>query len=426
MANPDDVSQTVRRDLFRALEAAPENADAYYLDIYARPDMQRFNAVHLLKQAMDWSSGASLQFLMGYRGTGKTTELLRLRDAMAHDPAPATQREVLYVDLSSHLNLNVPVDITDFLLVVGTLLLEKLGARLDATFSESVKAALSGLKLRLGDSTAGAEVTVADVIRNDPSLKAKLNQALAEHVAPLARSIQDKVDERLKALGKEAVLIVDSLEQVQGGGQSDQEVQASLQTLLVTHLQLLRLPRTHVVLSTPPWMRSVAPNLGSGADGTCMLPCFKVRTRSGEAYEPGIQVLDELMQKRGPWRKAFAEEDRRRLILQSGGYLRDLFRMVKRGLLMAESLPIPANVVDTAVTELQSDYAVTPVVHRAWLRRIKATGMLELPTPEDMPVYARFLNTAVILAYRNDKEWFCTHPALDEWLAVEDAPGAGT
>ena len=51
----------------------------YYVPIYERPEMRAYDLVPKLRDAIDFSVAESVQLLSGFRGCGKTSELLRLK-----------------------------------------------------------------------------------------------------------------------------------------------------------------------------------------------------------------------------------------------------------------------------------------------------------------------------------------------------------
>jgi len=70
--------------------------------------------VKLLARAIEWTPGETVQLFSGFRGTGKSTELRRLRKHLKDEGYL-----VVLCDMQDYLNLSMPVDITDFLMAVA-------------------------------------------------------------------------------------------------------------------------------------------------------------------------------------------------------------------------------------------------------------------------------------------------------------------
>jgi hypothetical protein len=156
-------------------------------------------------------------------------------------------------------------------------------------------------------------------------------------------------------------------------------------------------------------------------DNYCQIPCVKVRVRperSGAAivdHAAGLNALWRVASKRGDlsWllgdREAFNE-----LARVSGGYLRDLFRMLSLVVNDASSHDVPVSPERRrlAVDELRGAYVGFTNHEAAWLRTIDETGVLDIDEADHHHNLARFLDTHVLLAYRNGEDWYGVHPVI--------------
>ena len=112
-AGVDD--RTFRRDFFRQLnDAALEPDDPRYVRIYDDERISADDPIALMQTTIEWTVGASVQLFSGFRGSGKSTELRRLR-ARLRDSGYL----VLLFDAEDYLNLSIPVDVPDFLLAMA-------------------------------------------------------------------------------------------------------------------------------------------------------------------------------------------------------------------------------------------------------------------------------------------------------------------
>lgn len=80
--------------------------------------------VQVLADRIDFDEGGGTYLFSGNRGTGKTTELMRLAEILRQ-----LDCEVFYVDMAEYLNLTMPVEITDFLISMLGGLSEKVAER---------------------------------------------------------------------------------------------------------------------------------------------------------------------------------------------------------------------------------------------------------------------------------------------------------
>jgi hypothetical protein len=103
-----------------------------------------------------------------------------------------------------------------------------------------------------------------------------------------------------------------------------------------------------------------------------------------------------------------------RLAANSGGDLRDFFRLVRLCISQALyqlELPLPDKVLDDAENDLRNDMPLTDDV-KVWLKKIQQSHERELDTLDKLPDFARLTESKYILNYRNGKDWFDVHPLL--------------
>src|SRR6185312_8045091 len=86
--------------------------DPLYEPIYEHEGCE--DPVDLMQTRIEFSEVESVQMFSGFRGSGKTTELLRLKQRLE-----AQGCVVLYGDALEYLNPAEPIDIADLLIVVA-------------------------------------------------------------------------------------------------------------------------------------------------------------------------------------------------------------------------------------------------------------------------------------------------------------------
>ena len=83
--------------------------DPAYVEILERsPETDPILALH---KALEWSESESVHLLTGFRGNGKSTQLRRLKHLLER-----TGATVYLVDMTSHMLMTKPVEISDFIL----------------------------------------------------------------------------------------------------------------------------------------------------------------------------------------------------------------------------------------------------------------------------------------------------------------------
>jgi hypothetical protein len=156
-------------------------------------------------------------------------------------------------------------------------------------------------------------------------------------------------------------------------------------------------------------------------DKIYMLPSVHVYNGCPTDGEPpvqskaGLASMVKIVGKRFPeWREFLAEEQLLRLAANSGGDLRDFFRMVKLCISQAlyqTHLPLPDTVLASAESDLRNDMPLADD-DKAWLKKIQHSHKRELASLDKLPVFARLTEGKYILNYRNGDDWFDVHPLL--------------
>ncbi len=97
--------------LYNHLEGRPLEPDDPYCVNYLEQQPEH-DSICELAVRIAWSEAASVNLLSGQRGSGKSTELRRLRKYLEEEDACI----VLLCDMRDYLNLTKPIEITDFLI----------------------------------------------------------------------------------------------------------------------------------------------------------------------------------------------------------------------------------------------------------------------------------------------------------------------
>lgn len=437
---PDPDPQFLR-DFYRALVDRPLEPDEdWYVDLYHDPRLASFDPVEQLATGIEWSDLESTHLFSGFRGTGKSTELRRLRTRLA-----ATGRyRVVLCDMVETLNMSTPIDIADFLIGVAGAFSDALAADPDLlghepgleSYWSRVVRLLNETDVDLGVS-AGAGIGIASAslkanIRQDPTFRSRLRERMEGHLGALVADVQEYMLACVRAVQArhgpdvQVVLLLDSIEQIRGTSMRNAEgVYASVEALFSNHSDSLRFEELHVVYTVPPWLKIRSPGIAGEYGGMQLLPCVRVEDRDGAPFAPALDALERVIRARGDWERLLGTRQRLdRLMLASGGYLRDLFRLLQGVLRQARggSLPVGEATLDNAIHEVRNSYLPLARNDALWLATIMGSHTTELVMhraggpgdQNDLYNLSRFFDTHMVLCYRNGDEWYDVHPLLRE------------
>jgi hypothetical protein len=399
-----------------------EPGDTFYHPVYEQADVA--DPVARLKQEILFSDVQSLQFFSGFRGSGKTTELYRLREALEEDGYI-----VLYASALEYINPALPIEISDLLVILA-------GAFGDAVqqWAPTIDVRGESYWTRLVHFLQSTEVELKEFsfgIKDGPSFKISLKETpsfrqrvqgiLATRLAELENQTQKFFEDCVIAIrrerpGAQIVFLFDQLEQLRGSRLTDQEVLSSVERLFSQHRDRLHLPSIHVVYTVPPWLKFILP-------GTPITLIPSVRQWENDAartqYEPGRACLYQVLVKRfggeagllqffGKTANVF------KLIDLCGGHFRDLLRLAREAVVRSTSSPVPDKVLEASIIEVRSSYLPIAAADAVWLQLIATsrTHGLRTTTPEDVNRFSHFLDTHLVLFLRNGEEWYDIHPLI--------------
>lgn len=428
---PDDT--LFLKNFFQKVIDSPLSPqDERYIPLYEDPALVGLDPVDMLARAISWAPGESVQLLSGFRGTGKSTELRRLKQRLEDE-----HNIVLLCDMEEHMNLSTPVDVSDFLLAMSGAFSDSISEQglLTDPLQRDWGDRLVGLLTRIEMTDLKVDLSPISIrmnLKQDPSFKSRLQERMAGHVGTLVNEVRSFFGECVASVRKrqsipvEVILLVDSVEHIRGTSVNAQDVQSSVETLFASHAEKLHLPGLHIVYTVPPYLKVRYPNLGSLYDpgGVQLLPAFKLRDRDGTPLAQNYDAMERLVAKRGDWKKLLGRRDLLdRLIRYSGGHLRDLLRLVSGVLRLADRLPVEESTVEAAIHQLRNEFLPIADDDAKWLAAIANSHQAALDSTNQLPVLARFLDTHLALCYRNGDEWFDIHPLIADQVdrQVEEA-----
>lgn len=372
------------------------------------------------------------QLYSGYRGAGKTTELLRLKAKLEE-----SQCFVVYFAADEE-DLSVQdAQYADILLACTRNLLKQLKN------SGDPKPIADWLRSRFDDlrDLLATEVTVGDVsieaqlsqftkltaaIRAEPSQRQKIREKVEPHTETLIVAINTFIADATKRLPeekKQLVIIADNLDRIvpifRDNGRSNHE-----EIFLDRHEQLKAL-ECHIVYTVPismvysKWSTDLKDNYGIPQ----VLPSIMVKRKDGKVYKSGLDKLIEAVSLRI---KPFAADlDLATQVFESqavldllcemsGGYMRDLIQLVQESVNRTDTLPITKKAVQRAIDELRDVYR-RAVEEEQWEVLVQVHRIQDIGNEN---AHRALLFNRCLLEYRyidtNDQKqtWYDVHPLI--------------
>jgi hypothetical protein len=391
--------------------------------------------IALIFRNIDFNEVQSLNFISGFRGSGKTTELFRLRRRLRDDGY-----FVAYANALDYLLPSEPVDISDFLIVLAGSFGDALEKQLDfdpakegwwtriVNFLVKTKIELEGFEVKAGTkmmSEAGLNFKAS--LKQVPSFRQKLREKMAPRLGELRREVQHffassiKRAKRKAKTDKNVVFIFDQLEQLRDTLGEDAPVAESVTSLIANHQPDLQIPSVHCVYTVPPWLKFKLQGLA-----TRLLYNVKLWNNDpGRTANPGgLKTMRRIVERRftadgirryfGDVKTDGSSPLADRLIQHSGGHFRDMMRLLRETLLRSSKLPITDQLVNAAIVNLRASFMPIPVQNALWLNEIgrKRDSLLKDTSATSIRQMTLFLDTHCVTIHSNGTEWYDVHPII--------------
>lgn len=369
------------------------------------------------------------QLFTGHVGSGKSTELLRLKAELE-----SKGFHVVYFQSDQDLEMG-NVEVTNVLMAITRRVsesLETLDIRLRPSYFERLLSELSQLfQTPVNISEVSFSVGMASVTAEARASTERLSQ-LQQYLEPRTRSIIEAINEQLlkpaiaqlPSHGKRGlVVIVDNLDRMD----TIQKVANRLQSeyLFVGRGEQLKGLACHVVYTIPlelAFSDELPQLINRFGDRPKVLPMVPVQTRSGDPYEPGLALLRQMalarafpqlsptqrLEQVGDMFENAATLDR--LCYISGGHMRNLMRLMY-GCLLKQDPPFSRQTLEAVIRNERDDLASLIDDHE-WQMLMEAVARGRVNSDED---YNKLLRSLYLLEYRApDERWFGINPVLAE------------
>lgn len=394
------------------------------------------DAVEDIANEIDFQEGGGVYLFSGQRGTGKSTELKRLKKRLESDGIT-----VFYADLAEFILLTKEIEISDFLVSICGAMSEQLLTSYGASpgnrsywdrFSAFLQARVDVNQIDI--KLPGFDIKAA--LKNDPDFKRRVQEAARGHVAQLVGEAHEFLAEAVNFVrqqvhdpDRKVVLLIDSVERIRGVGSEAMKVYESVRNLFFGHAEHLRIPLLHLVYTVPPYLSVLAAGAGTlmgGAVARRLVSTHIFKDRSRDPDPAGLAVLVSVISTRyARWETLFQRAAIEKLAISSGGDLREFFRLIRQCLPAVRDdtqLPLSVAAVMAVENAARSEMLPIPADHLGWLQRISQTHETCLQTDSELPTLAHFLDNRLVLNYRNGGDWYDVHPLLREVVDAHVSP----
>ena len=405
------------RDYRKAFYAAVDQRQAldtrqaaYYVPIYELPGLQHLDLVGRMRDAIEFRPAQSVQLLSGFRGSGKTSELLRLRDELS-----AEGYTTAYMDIGDYANTELPLDMAIFPVALAAGFATALGAVQGENPIRRLWDFLKRVRVEVESATVDfglIESEFKGVVRDDQSFARRARDAFSQNRRAFREEFHRFFADCTEGtdVTRGVVFIVDSIDHFRGRAETFDDVRESVERAFSELSEDLCLPGVHVVYTVPVYVQ--APNLEVRQD----VLNVRVADKAGSPDRAGLDPLRQVLARRAPGGDLERlGPDTDRLLLHSGGLFRDLLRLTGLTLLQAKSLPASAQAMDQADALLRNDYRT--VLSREQLeimRQVQTTHDL-IPSVEQWPDAMSLIASGALMRYPNGKDsWYGVHPLLQD------------
>jgi len=375
-----------------------------------------------------YSDSPVCELFTGLPGSGKSTELKRLVLTLE-----SNRFLPVLIDAEDAIDLTNTVDIPDVLAIlvhaVERKVIEFEGGDPETALKDGYLTRLwdwvsnTDLDLKGGDLKVGDAAKLNVELKTRPTLRAKVRSVIAAHLPRFLEQVRNELN-RLQARVKLTrpngiVVIFDSLEKLRGTFTTHDEVQSSAERVFVGGRAYLEQP-VHTLYTVPTYLVSRA-----YLAGIEFMPMIKLRDRDGRDFPPGIKVAREIIRRRIPdadmpeiLGQDF-ETQLKRIIDASGGYPRELIRML-RLILLSEQLPASQADVQRVLNDVRDQQSTAMLSEDfPWLALVAIDKNLVVQNEAHRKVADRMLTYNAVLRYQNNSMWYDVHPLVREIPGVK-------
>ncbi len=423
------MGHDLKKRIYKIFDPA-EPVPADEPDLYVELDEVRGReiVVQRLKENIDLSTSFTCQALTGHKGSGKSTELLRLKSQLEKEGY-----FVVYCETRHDIDDN-DVDFLEVLIsIIRQLAVQvKDGAKISLKsgyfkdrWERLKKLALTEIDFSSLDLAAGL-AKIRTVLKSSPDVRKEIRKALEPDSGNWISAANDVIGEailELKKKGKKGlVIIADDLDKMITRPFGETGRTTSEYLFINRHQQLAGF-KCHMVYTMPLALvySYCGPTITKLYGGHVpVVPMTRIRNRPGKAegiFERGYSKMRDMIDRR--LTKANARFDdvfqdtnvRDELIRISGGQPSDLMIYI-RGAMIRGGLPIEREAVDLTAQEAARTYVRQHrLEYEPILKDVHEKGVFQR-TDDSERFIRELLDSRAILQYLNGGEWYALNPVI--------------
>lgn len=382
---------------------------------------ERFKRL-LIKPASAKGNFSHITFA-GHRGCGKSTELLQVSAALR-----GSGFLVVYCQANEELDIS-DIEYSDLLLAASKVLVEDVGqrypldekllAQLTKWFAEITEVDTETVRKEIELQTsaeAGAKIPflasflakLTALIKGTDEHRKEIRKKVLRSPDQLIFSVNQILDECYRAIRasgpfEEILLIFDNL---------DRYDPDTVHKVLIEQADNLKRLRCNIIYTVPISLiyepkREALPDVFKNV----VLPMIKIRQKGqgwDQIYPEGVDRLIELIERRVDIDKVFASRDLvQKIVLKSGGSLRELMRLVQEACLETVGEKIDNAAIEKAIVNVRTEFTrPMPQADFAELAKIH-----QHKQTDNSPAQRSILFYRYALEYNGDR-WVDVHPLI--------------
>ena len=362
----------------------------------------------------------TLHFLTGHLGSGKTTELLRMRQRLLRCEGDAPADTVLFLDADAMLDRH-DIDLEDIVIALWSVVFQdKPGAAakvLVPVWERQVRSALANFVVNLPDKVPEAIGAVLGQLRlPGPDQRQKVRVGVGTVLCALIEGLNGALAKIKEDQAGSVVLLIDNLEKLSQGQK------AGVERLYLERMGALKELDAHLVITVPLYLcyaASGASLIGLYGGEVIVLPMVKVRRRKsdGGGDDPaGLAAMAGLLARRIDFDALFEDggEAAEMVARLSGGCIRHALRMLQGAANEHDAPPVARSSIERAAASIQADFE--RALPEEWVPILRSVARdNRFPDACKEEPKRELLRHLFVLEYQNGEPdpWYAVHPLVE-------------
>ncbi|MDB9493156.1 AAA family ATPase [Spirulina major CS-329] len=376
----------------------------------------------------DNASQAAKIIFSGHRGCGKSTLLAELGRKLNEDYFVSVFSIAETIEMSDVNHINILFAIAVNLMLEAEKSQIKIPkAAKDAFHNWFAKRTRTKIETPIhAEASVGFDLfkLIAGKLKTEATIRNEIKQEFERNITDLVMKLDEIAAVIQNVSQKPILVIIDDLDKL------DLSV---VKSIFQDHIKALFLPGFSIIYTIPiASLRNISLRASlqtESDDQIVVMPVSKLiareerRSDTPEYREGAIATLCEVLRKRIP-AEILSDDIARRMVLESGGVLRELIRISNRCCRMClrqirrqpdqNSLTITAEILEQAINDLRLDFEIT--LGKAEYEILETTYVNFSPDDPKSQEFLDLLHGLHILEYRNSAVWYDIHPIVLDLL----------